>query len=96
MNIGYRSFQKSGVGLVLDAGGSVDLETLVIRSDEPGFQAEIRASNRPDAGFVTVSAAQTVGAQTAFPLEGEDEYRYYLLWITDPNGRAHVNEVRAS
>jgi eukaryotic-like serine/threonine-protein kinase len=92
---GYRSFQKSGVGLVLDAGGSVDLEALVVRSDEPGFQAEVRASNRPDAGFVTVSGMQTVGAQTVFPLAGEDEYRYYLLWITDPNGRAHVNEVRA-
>jgi serine/threonine protein kinase len=93
---GYSSFQKSGVGLVLDAGRRVDLKRVAVRSDEPGFQAEIRASNLPDAGFVRVSGVQTVGAQTAFPLEGEDEYRYYLLWITDPNGRAHVNEVRAS
>jgi hypothetical protein len=84
------------VGLVLDAGRRVDLKRVAVRSDEPGFQAEIRASNLPDAGFVRVSGVQTVGAQTAFPLEGEDEYRYYLLWITDPNGRAHVNEVRAS
>jgi predicted Ser/Thr protein kinase len=93
---GYRSFQKSGVGLVLDAGASVDLQTLVIRSDQPGFQAEIRASSEPDRGFVRVSPEQRVGGQAVFPLAGEDEYRFYLVWITDPNGRAHVNEVRAS
>ena len=28
-------------------------------------------------------------------LVGGASYRYYLLWITDPNTRAHVNEIRA-
>jgi serine/threonine protein kinase len=92
----YNSFSKSGVGIVLDAGGSVDLDRIEVISDEPGFTALIRAGDRQDGGFVDVSDEQTVGNRTVFRLEGNEEYRYYVVWITEPNGRAHVNEVRAS
>jgi hypothetical protein len=90
----YSSFSKSGVGIVFDAGRPVELASLTIVSDEPGFTAVIRAGDRPDGGFEDASSSETVGRRTTFELTGET-HRYYLVWITDPNGRAHVNEVRA-
>jgi eukaryotic-like serine/threonine-protein kinase len=91
----YNSFSKSGVGIVLDAGRSVDLERIEVVTDQPGFTALIRAGDRPDGGFVDVSEEQTANNRTVFRLEGSEEHRYYVVWITDPNGTAHVNEVRA-
>jgi eukaryotic-like serine/threonine-protein kinase len=90
----YSSFSKSGVGIVLDARRKVELASLTIVSDEPGFTAVIRAGDGPDGGFEDASSSETVGSRTTFELTG-DAHRYYLVWITDPNGRAHVNEVRA-
>ncbi len=90
----YSSFDKEGVGIVLDAKRGVDLSELTVTTDTPGYTAVIEASNRPDAGFKVVSDSQTVKEQTTFGLEGGD-YRYYLIWITSLDGRAHVNEVRA-
>jgi eukaryotic-like serine/threonine-protein kinase len=90
----YRSFSKSGVGVVLDARRSVELSELRVTSDTPGFTAEIRASDSASGGFKSVSDEQTVEGSTTFGLSG-GSYRYYLVWITDPNGRAHINEVRA-
>jgi hypothetical protein len=92
----YNSFSKSGVGIILDAGRAVDVDRIEVTSDEPGFTALIRAGDSPDGGFVDVSDEETVGNRTVFRLEGSEEHRYYVVWITDPNGRAHVNEVRAS
>ena len=91
----YNSFSKSGVGIVLDAGRAVDLDQIEVRSDAPGFTALIRAGDRRSGGFVDVSDEQTVNTRTVFRLEGSEEHRYYVVWITDPNGQAHVNEVRA-
>jgi eukaryotic-like serine/threonine-protein kinase len=91
----YSSFDKSGVGLVLDAGKKVEIEHLEIVSDEPGFTAEIQAGDNPNGGFVPYSEEDQVGTRTTFELAGGTSYRYYVVWITDPNGRAHVNEVRA-
>ena len=90
----YSSFDKAGVGIVLDAESNVELSDLTVTTDTPGYTAVIEASNRPDSGFKTVSDSQTVEDQTTFDLEG-GSYRYYLVWITSLNGRAHVNEVRA-
>jgi serine/threonine protein kinase len=90
----YSSFQKSGVGIVLDAGKAVELSTITITSDEPGFTAKIQAGNRADGGFKDVSRDQRVGSSTTFDLYG-GKYRYYVVWITDPNGRAHINEVHS-
>jgi tRNA A-37 threonylcarbamoyl transferase component Bud32 len=91
----YEAFSKSGVGIILDAGSRVGLDRIEIVSDEPGFTAEIRAGNNPNGGFTPFSETQEVGRRTTFELAGGASYRYYLVWITDPNTRAHVNEVRA-
>jgi eukaryotic-like serine/threonine-protein kinase len=91
----YRSFMKPGVGIVLDAGKEVEIEHLEIVSDEPGFTAEILAGNNPGSGFVPYSEEQEIGERTTLELAGGESYRYYVIWIIDPNGRAHVNEVRA-
>jgi tRNA A-37 threonylcarbamoyl transferase component Bud32 len=91
----YEAFSKSGVGLILDAGEKMGLDRIEIVSDEPGFTAEIRAGDNPNGGFVPFSGTQEVGARTTFELAGGASYRYYVVWITDPNTRAHVNEVRA-
>ena len=89
----YLSFSKPGVGIVLDAGSAVELSELTVTTDTSGFTAVIEASNKADGGFKTVSDSQTVEAETTFDLQG-GSYRYYLIWITDPNGRAHINEVQ--
>jgi len=91
----YRTFSKPGVGLILDAGKGVSIEHLQIVSDEPGFTAEILAGNQPTGGFVPFSEEQEIGRRTTLELAGGRSYRYYVIWITDPNRRAHVNEVRA-
>jgi eukaryotic-like serine/threonine-protein kinase len=91
----YDTFAKPGVGLILDAGKEVEIEHLQIVSDEPGFTAEILAGNNSSGGFVPYSEEQAVGSRTTLELSGGSSYRYYVIWITDPNRRAHVNEVRA-
>jgi eukaryotic-like serine/threonine-protein kinase len=90
----YSSFDKPGVGIVLDAGSEVELSELTATTDTPGFTAVIEGSNRPDGGFKTISNSQAVEDQTSFDLEG-GSYRYYLIWITSLNSRAHINEVKA-
>ncbi len=43
----YRSFDKSGVGIALDAGSRVALSSVVVVSDTPGFTAMILGLQRP-------------------------------------------------
>ena len=90
----YSSFDKGGVGIVLDARNGVDLSELTVTTDTPGYTAVIEASNRSDGGFKVVSDSQAVEEQTTFDLRG-GEYRYYLIWITSLESRAHVNDVWA-
>ena len=93
----YSNFAKSGVGIVLDARRPRELERLVVRTDEPGFTAVIQAGSRAEGPFEEASEEQTVRARTTFEIDTNgEERRYYLIWITDPNGRAHVNEVRGA
>jgi eukaryotic-like serine/threonine-protein kinase len=91
----YSSFMKGGVGIVLDARRRVDLELIVLLTDEPGFAAEMLAGDRRIGPFHPVSEERRAARRTTFELSGPEEYRYYVVWITEPNGRAHVNEVRA-
>jgi serine/threonine-protein kinase len=93
----YSSFDKSGVGIVLAAPEPVALSRLVVTTGEPGFTARIRAGTAEGGPFEDVSREQTVGPRARFALDtGDQEYRYYVVWITDPNGRATVNEVRGT
>src|SRR5205085_9197751 len=62
----YSSFDKPGVGIVLDAGRPRVLVSLTVLSDEPGWTARIRASASPLSGFRTVSAPKTASSRTTF------------------------------
>jgi hypothetical protein len=87
---------KSGLGLVLDAGGPVKLTAITVSSMTPGFTAQILAGDSLGAQPAADSAAQTVDDRTTFTLRGATA-RYYVLWITrlPPGGTARVNEVKA-
>jgi serine/threonine-protein kinase len=94
----YRSFDKPGVGLVLDARKAIEPETIHVASDTPGFEAVIKAGSSRSGPFPqTVSPSQPVGNATDFRLDMKAPARYFLVWITNPapNGVADVNEVRA-
>ena len=92
----YRSFDKDGVGIMLDAGSRVALSSIVLVTDAPGFTAMILADNDRNGDFVDVSGEQEVGRRTTFDVDTRGErFRYYVVWITDPNTQAHVNEARA-
>jgi eukaryotic-like serine/threonine-protein kinase len=94
----YRSFEKDGVGLVLDAGARIALSRLVVVTDAPGAAVTILAGSRRTGPFEDVSDSQELSRRTTFELDARgEERRYYLLWITDPGPEraAHVNEVRA-
>jgi eukaryotic-like serine/threonine-protein kinase len=93
----YGSFDKPGVGLVLDAGRGVALGQLTVTSELSGFPAVIRASANPTRGFQDVSARKEVGDETTFDVNTNGKrYRFYEVWLQLPNGgRARINEVRA-
>ncbi|MEK6274401.1 MAG: protein kinase [Actinomycetota bacterium] len=93
----YGSFDKEGVGLILDARQPVALSRLTVESDLSGFPATIRASSNSAGGFVAVSDEQEVGPSTTFRIDTDGKsYRFYEVWLQLPNGgRAHINEVTA-
>ncbi len=92
----YQDFSatKDGVGLVLDAEGR-SLSSLTVESETPGFTAEIQAGASPEGPFDVVAEGKSVAASTTWELDGTEE-RYYVVWITDLDGLARVNEVTAS
>jgi eukaryotic-like serine/threonine-protein kinase len=92
----YGSFDKSGVGIVVDAGSRVALSRVVVISDTPGFRAMILGSSSRDVDYVDISDEQEVGRRTTFDVDTRGEnYRYYVVWVTNVSGSAHVNEIRA-
>ncbi|MDQ3992576.1 MAG: protein kinase [Actinomycetota bacterium] len=94
----YQAFTatKEGVGLVLDAGKRVELSSVTVVTDTPGFTAEIRAGNAQGGPFEqVVGASRTVGPRTTWELEGAST-RFYVVWITALDSRARISEVTAS
>jgi serine/threonine-protein kinase len=85
---------KEGVGLVLDAGKDVQPRTLTIDTDTPGFTAEIRAGPSPRGPFESVSASGTIENRRRYNLRDANA-RYFVVWITEVTGSAHINEVTA-
>jgi predicted Ser/Thr protein kinase len=87
---------KTGVGLVLAAGGPVKVSQLTVKTPTPGFTAEIQAGNSPTGGFTADSSSQTVNGTTTFTLDGKTA-AYYVVWITKlpPGNRAEISEVTA-
>jgi tRNA A-37 threonylcarbamoyl transferase component Bud32 len=91
----YNTFEKDGVGIVVDAGNAVELSRLTVVTDTPGFTAVILAGSEQGGSFVDVSESQQVEGRTSFEVDTRGEsFRYYVIWITALDGAAHVNEVR--
>jgi len=93
----YRGgLQKSGVGVVFDAGKTRKLSKLTLTTDTPGFTAMVESSPSSTGGFAPASGQRVVGSSARFNVHGGPD-RYYMVWITDlgQNGVVHVNEVTA-
>jgi eukaryotic-like serine/threonine-protein kinase len=91
----YISFDKEGVGILLDAGREVEPETLTIRTDTEGFTAHVRAGDSPSADFFRrVSPGLEVTDGLTYELTNA-KARYFVIWITELSGVAHINEVSA-
>jgi hypothetical protein len=84
---------KSGVGLVLKATGTP--KQIAVTTDTPGFTAEVRAGDSPQGPFEAVGEGKVVESTTTWDIDNT-EARYYLIWITQLVGSAHINEVKAS
>jgi eukaryotic-like serine/threonine-protein kinase len=92
----YESFDKDGVGIVVDAGSRVALARVVVVSETPGFRAMILGGSSLDGDFVDVAGEEEVGRRTTFDIDTRGErYRYYVVWVTNVTGSAHINEIRA-
>jgi eukaryotic-like serine/threonine-protein kinase len=86
---------KTGVGLVLAAGGPVKLAHLTVMTPTPGFTAQIKAGDSPSEGFTADSSPQRVDGTTTFDLDGKTA-KYYVIWITRPSvDRVEISEVTA-
>ncbi len=91
----YRStFRKSGVGVVVDAGRPVKASRVVVTTETPGYDAEVRVGSSAAGPFVSVSGPKTTSPRTAFALRARSG-RYLMVWITSmPAERvAAVNEI---
>jgi eukaryotic-like serine/threonine-protein kinase len=92
----YNSFAKNGVGPVLASSRAGEIRSVTVRSDTPGFPAQILTGTSPTGPFHPVSPSENVQSTTTFQLTGQLQ-RYLLIWITAlPAGIAHVNELTAS
>jgi hypothetical protein len=95
----YKRFFKKGVGLVLDAGRSLGLSSVVVRTDLRGSSAQIQVGNNPAGPFHAVSADRPLTGTTRYTLKKGAAGRYIVIWITalPPDlGDAHITEVRAT
>ena len=95
----YKRFFKKGVGLVLDAGRSLGLSRVVVRTDLRGSSAQIQLGNNPAGPFHAVSADRPLTGTTKYTLKKGAAGRYIVIWITalpQDLGEAHITEVRAT
>ena len=95
----YKRFFKKGVGLVLDAGRSLALSSVVVRTDLRGSSAQIQLGNNPAGPFHAVSADRPLTGTTRYTLKKGAAGRYIVIWITalpQDLGEAHITEVRAT
>ncbi len=94
----YKRFFKKGVGLVLDAGRSLGLSRVVVKTDLRGSSAQIQLGNNPAGPFHAVSADRPLAGTTTYTLNKGAAGRYIVIWITalpQGLGESHVTEVRA-
>jgi serine/threonine-protein kinase len=99
---------KAGVGIYVDADPGVAAKSMQVDTPEPGFTAEVFASDRQpsrsateppekEGVFTLVAPPRPITERTVkIPLgTAGHPFRYYLLWITrlPPSGQAKVAEV---
>jgi hypothetical protein len=96
---------KTGVGLVVEAGGYQSYSAIGIQTDTPGFKAEIYSTDAPEppqggpsaAGWRREGANSTVKKQQRIGMKGATgQPSYVLVWITTlPAGksRAGLSEI---
>src|SRR5256886_1113218 len=99
---------KAGVGIYVDADPGVAAKSMEVDTPEPGFTAEVFASDRQpsrsatdppekEGVFTLVAAPRPITERTVkVPLNTAGHpFRYYLLWITrlPPSGQAKVAEI---
>jgi putative peptidoglycan lipid II flippase len=95
----YKRFFKKGVGLVLDAGRSLGLSRVVVKTDTRGSSAQIRLGNSPAGPFHAVSAARPLTGTTTYTLNKGAAGRFVVIWITalpQDLREAHITEVQAT
>jgi tRNA A-37 threonylcarbamoyl transferase component Bud32 len=99
---------KAGVGIYVDADPGVAAKSMQVDTPEPGFTAEVFASDRQPSRsatdppekegiFTLVAPPRPITERTVkIPLNTAGHpFRYYLLWITrlPPSGQAKVAEI---
>ena len=85
----------ASIGLVLDAGDTVEPRTMTVTTDTPGFTAEIQAGDSPQGPWEPVSQSRTIQNRHRYTLENAEA----LLPGLDHRGRLglkHVNEVHGA
>jgi serine/threonine-protein kinase len=91
---------KSGVGIYVEPAEPLAATAIEIRSAEGGWSTEIYAasSGPPDelSGWTLLGSADSVGRTAEIPLDAGEDFRYYLVWITDlpPSGLVQVSNLR--
>jgi hypothetical protein len=94
----YRSFRKTGVGLVLDAGKPRPVNRVLVSTDSAGASAEIEVGSKPHGPFHRVTAVKPLNGTTRFKLAARTKGRYIVVWVTalpTTAPEAHITEVRA-
>ncbi|HEX2398363.1 MAG TPA: protein kinase [Solirubrobacteraceae bacterium] len=92
---------KPGVGVYVDAKPGVDARVMQVKTDQPGWSAEVYAAREGPPpgldGWTLVSPSRNVTEDRGYfrLATGHRRFRYYLLWITEvpPSGQARVNEI---
>ena len=85
---------KKGVGLVVDAGAPAELAQVAVRTDTPGFRAQLLAGAAPGGPFEAVTEEQEVTPRTVFEPAAGTSARYIVVWITRLAGEsARITEV---
>src|SRR5215204_4988917 len=82
---GFAGVGKEGVGLIVDAGSTVQARELEVDTQTPGWSGEVYAANQqaPDLagwGKPVGSISNATEAETV-PIKLSEPSRYYLVWI---------------
>jgi tRNA A-37 threonylcarbamoyl transferase component Bud32 len=102
------AFPKAGVGIYVDADPGVAAKSMQVDTPEPGWTAEVFASDRrPSRSATDPPAQEGIFKLVAGPRKITERtvrialntaahpFRYYLLWITrlPPSGQGKVSEI---